>query len=154
MTAAVAWSVRLCAAAAAAAFFKMTVPDLQKYGLFSLVRIVLLLFMLHALLPAAFETAQAIGSLTVEPTARYDENDAYTAAVADELGKALKENLLRDGINVNDVRIEFSVDGDEILIRSIAIAFSDGEAHTAICESLSKKWEIPVRDVTEGKDAS
>lgn len=140
------WSVEVCSLAVIAALWRILFPDLKKYGLFSLTRIVLLLCVVRVLIPAASETMETLGSVAVvSPAADETASDFYAEAVKQELCEQLLEKLHSRDINAQDVRIDCIVTKDEVTIREIALVFSEETAEEPLCSSLTEEWGIPVR---------
>ncbi len=140
------WSVEVCAMAVLAALWRILFPDLRRYGVFPLLRIVMLLCVIRVLIPSAAQAIDALKSAEVPEIQTSLASDGYAEAVTGELSQSLLEKLQADGINARDVRIDFTITDEGIVLDGVALDLSSPADHPEeLCASLSKEWDIPVR---------
>jgi|GEM_PF-3925541 len=150
MTALENGSIQLCALATAAAIVRLLFPDLRKYGVFALLRAVLLLTAFAVLFPAlegAWREAAQAPAYAAAPLVSSDEY--YAEAAREALRAAVAEKLSSEGINVRDVRIELTVGEESVSVDAIVLSLQE-DAPPQFAQELSDLWEVPVRIETEG----
>jgi len=137
------WSLQVCAVSVIAALWDMLFPDLKKYGVFSLMRIVMLLCVIRLFLPVLDSGDIDIFS-TKSSFSESEAQDIYVSEFSDALSNELLRNIKGLGINVQDVRIDISVTEDGYSIDGIGVIPAPNADLTADAAELSKEWEIPV----------
>lgn len=137
------WSFGVCAVAVIAAIWDMLFPDLKKYGVFSLMRLVMLLCIIRLFIPVFdnedVEIFSKSGSFS-----ETEAQDIYISEFSDALSHELLENMKELGINAKDVRIDISVTQDGCSIDGIGIIPAQNADLTADAAMLSKEWGAPV----------
>ena len=137
------WSFQVCAVAVIAAICNMLFPSLEKYGVFSLLKVIMLLCVIRIFLPAIY-SIETDGLLNEESFTVSDAQNVYILEFSNALSMELLKNINAAGINAEDIRIDFSVNEDGYSIDGIGIIPTANADLTADAERLSKEWGAPV----------
>ena len=137
------WSFQICAVAVIAAVWDMLFPNLKKYGIFSLMRLVILLCVIRLFLPVLDDTEAGVFSKENSFSVSEVQN-IYLYEFREALSYELLENIKDLGINAEDVRIDISVTQEGYSIDGIGIIPAEDVDLTADAAALSKEWGAPV----------
>lgn len=146
-----AWSLQVCAIALAAAIWSMLFPNLKKYGVFSVMRLTMVLCAVRLLLPILYDVADPYAFDRTDFSTEDAEN-AYALEFSEVLSDELYENLLGRGIKVRDVRIEISVTQEGLSVDRAVLVPQEGADLTAEAGELALQWGIPVGILKIGGD--